>query len=155
MSSYSFLDVDAAIEGPGGSFQLGSGSGVATEGISVAPTGEKNIMQIGADGSVMHSLRADKSGTITLTLQKTSQTNAKLQNLFNYQSQSSQYWGRNTITIRNSATGDLITCSKVAFASSLELSYQEDGGTSSWTFHAGIIDPKLGTGTPEIDSDIK
>ncbi len=37
--------------------------------------GPKNTMTIGADGEVMHSLHADKSGTVTVNLLKTSPTN--------------------------------------------------------------------------------
>ena len=149
MSVYSFLDVQAAFEGPSASFQLGSGSGNAQEGITVEPTGDKNIMTIGADGTHMHSLRGDSSATITVTLLRTSQTNAQLQNAYNYQTASSQYHGRNTITIRNVVSGDVITASGVAFAKQTPVNYAEDGGTRAWTFHAGKIDVKLGTGTPE------
>ena len=44
MSTYSFLDVQATIVGPGGAFSLGSGAGVAEEGISIEPTGEIDTM---------------------------------------------------------------------------------------------------------------
>lgn len=151
MSAYSFKDVTASIDGPGGSFEFGSGAGVSAEGITIAPGGEKNIMTVGADGSVMHSLRADKSATVTVVLLKTSPTNAKLQNMFNYQFQSSQYWGQNTITVRNAVRGDLDTCSQCAFATQPEKPYKEEGGTVTWTFHAGDWDAKEGTGTPELE----
>jgi hypothetical protein len=41
-------------------------------------TEAKNTMTVGADGEVMHSLHAGKSGTITVTLLKTSPVNKKL-----------------------------------------------------------------------------
>lgn len=149
--SYSFLDVQAAIDGPGGSFQLGSGSGNAEEGITIEPGGDKNVMTVGADGSVMHSLRADSSGTVTVTLLRNSATNQKLQNLYNYQTTSSRYHGRNTIVIRNAVTGDVISCTEVAFAKAISNPYAEEGGTLAWTFHAGKIDTIIGTGMPEIE----
>ena len=63
--SYSFLDVQASIAGPGGNFPLsGDRVGIAQEGITVTATGDKNVMTIGADGAAMHSLSADQSGTI-------------------------------------------------------------------------------------------
>ncbi|MCL1939536.1 MAG: DUF3277 family protein [Desulfovibrionaceae bacterium] len=150
MGAYSFLDVQASFDGPGGSFQLGSGSGNAEEGISIEPGGDKNIMTIGADGSVMHSLRADASGTVTVTLLRTSATNARLQNTYNFQTASSRNHGRNTIIIRNPVSGDVITCTEVAFAKAISNPYAVEGGKLVWTFHAGKIDSKLGTGTPEI-----
>ena len=149
MGAYSFLDVQASIEGPGGSFQLGSGSGNSEEGITIEPTGDKNVMTVGADGSIMHSLRADASGTVTVTLLRVSQTNSKLQNLFDYQTSSSRYHGRNTIVIRNAVSGDVITCTEAAFSKGLSNPYAIEGGRLGWTFHVGKIHNKLGTGTPE------
>ena len=83
--TYSFLDVQAAISGPGGNFPLaGDESGNSEEGITIEPTGDKNIMTVGADGSVMHSLKGDRSGTVTVRLLKTSTINAALQALYNF-----------------------------------------------------------------------
>lgn len=150
--TYSFLDVHAAISGPGGSFPLaGNEAGVAGEGLTVSPTGDKNIMTVGADGSVMHSLSGDKSGTVTVRLLRTSGVNRQLQEMYNHQTQSSATHGRNTITIRDVARGDTITCSKCAFAKQPEKTYAIEGGGLEWTFHVGTIDSQLGSGTPELE----
>jgi hypothetical protein len=69
MSTYSFLDVSASLAGPTGLVELGYGSANAEEGITVTMTEAKNTMTIGADGEVMHSLHAGKSGTITVTFE--------------------------------------------------------------------------------------
>lgn len=149
--AYSFLDVHAAITGPGGNFPLsGSRTGIAQEGITVTPTGDKNVMTEGADGAVMHSLLASKSGTVTVTLLRTSPVNRLLQEMYNYQSQSSASWGRNVITIRDVARGDTITCREVAFAKDSDKPFANEGGSFQWSFHAGQIDTQLGSGTPEI-----
>lgn len=115
MSTYSFMDVTATLTGPTGSIDLGYGSASSEEGIVVAMGGPKNTMTIGADGEVMHSLHADKSGTITVNLLKTSPTNKKLSLAYNAQSQSSATWGNNVIVIRNKVSGDIITARSVAF----------------------------------------
>lgn len=149
--AYSFLDVQAAITGPGGAFPLsGDRVGIAQEGITVTPTGDKNVMTIGADGAAMHSLQADCSGTVTVTLLRTCPVNRLLQNLYNLQSKSSSYWGRNTITIRDVARGDTITCMEVAFAKAPDNNFANEGGTYAWTFHAGKIERQIGSGTPEL-----
>ncbi|MFQ9492659.1 MAG: phage protein [Bilophila wadsworthia] len=58
--SYSFLDVQASIYGPGGNVSLaGDEAGVEQGGITVTPAGERSKMTVGADGSVMHSLLGD------------------------------------------------------------------------------------------------
>jgi len=149
--TYSFLDVQAAIVGPGGAVPLsGVEAGVAEEGITIEPSGDKNTMLVGADGSFMHSLHADKSATVTVRLLKTSTVNALLQNMYNYQTTTSSNHGRNTIVIRDVARGDTITCYGCAFARAQGPAYAKAGGTVQWTFHCGRVEAQLGIGIPEI-----
>lgn len=145
MSTYSFLDVSASIVGPGGAFDLGYGAANAEEGITVAMVEAKNTMTIGADGEVMHSLHAGKGGTITVTLLKTSPTNAKLSALYAAQSLSSATWGNNVIVVRNSASNDLCSARSVAFQKVPDWQNAKDGGTVAWVFDAGKVDQLLGT----------
>lgn len=146
MTTYSFMNVVAAINGPGGNFSLGYGSGNAEEGITVEMVEDKNTMTVGADGSVMHSLHAGRAGTLTVRLLKTAPTNQLLSNLYNYQAMSSANWGQNTVTIQDTARGDNITCSLVAFRRHTGLTYAKDGNFNEWVFDAGIVDQKLGSG---------
>lgn len=146
MGSYSFFDVQASIVGPGGSFNLGSGAGVADEGISITMSEDKNTMTTGADGGVMHSLHAGKSGQVTVRLLKTSPTNAKLSTMYALQTTSAATHGINTITISNPVTGDSITCTLCAFKKFPDNTYAKEGNTNEWVFDAGIIDTSLGGG---------
>jgi len=143
--AYSFLDVQATITGPGGSFNLGNGAGAAEEGIDIEMTEDKNNMTVGADGTPMHSLHAGKSGTVTVRLLKTSPVNAQLQAMYDLQSTSSALWGNNIITINNTASGDNDGCRAVAFKKQPKNAYAKDGGTNEWQFDAGYIDQILGT----------
>lgn len=145
MATYSFIDTTATLIGPGGEIDLGYGASVADEGITVTMTGDKNTMTVGADGEVMHSLHADKSGTVTVRLLKTSPTNAKLQNLYNAQSLSSTLWGQNIINIGNTGSSDNTVCRSVAFSRKPDLNYAKEGGLVEWTFHVGKVDSLLGT----------
>lgn len=149
MATYSFLDVVAAITGPGGTINLASESGSAQEGITVEMAEDKNVMTVGADGSVMHSLLATKAGTATVRLLKTSPVNAVLQLMYNLQTQSSATHGRNMITIRDIARGDTVTLAKVAFKKAAALNYAREGGDNEWLFDVGVVTTVLGTGTPE------
>ena len=144
MSTYSFLDVSATLAGPTGSVDVGYGSANAEEGITVTMTEAKNTMTIGADGEVMHSLHADKSGTITVTLLKTSPVNKKLSLAYNAQSQSSATWGNNVIVIRNTASGDISTARSCAFQKQPDFNNAKEGGTVAWVFDCGKIDQLLG-----------
>ena len=134
--TYSFLDVVASFSGPTGNFALTGGS--AKEGITIAMAEDKNNMLIGADGSVQHSLRANNGGEITIRLLKNSTTNAVLSGMYNAQKLSSTLWGQNVITI-NSAIGDEIVATSVAFKKQPSVTYAEDGGINEWTFDVGSI----------------
>ncbi|MBD8451879.1 DUF3277 family protein [Serratia rubidaea] len=145
MATYSFIDISASITGPGGSFDLGYGSGNSEEGITISMVENKNTMTVGADGEVMHSLHAGKAGTLTVTLLKTSPVNAKLSALYNLQSQSSATWGNNVIVMRNRASNDQSVARSVAFQKQPDWQNAKDGGTVSWVFDAGKVDQLLGT----------
>ena len=144
MSTYSFLDVQATLVGPTGIVQLGYGAAVADEGISIEAAGDKNTMIIGADGEGMHSLHADKSGTVTVRLLKTSPTNAKLMAMYDAQTLSSALHGQNLITVTNPVAGDVTTARSCAFKKRPNLAYKKDGDIVEWQFDAIKIDTILG-----------
>lgn len=144
MNTYSFLDVVAALVGPGGVVNLGSGSGNSQEGITVAPTGDRNTMTIGADGTGMHSLNGDRSGTITITLLKTSPMNPVLMALYNVQTASASLHGQNTISIADKARGDIATAANCAFKKVPNMNFQSEAGTVEWVFDAARIDYAYG-----------
>jgi hypothetical protein len=143
--TYSFQDVTASIVGPGGSFSLGYGSANAEEGMTIAMAGDKNTMIIGADGEVMHSLHADKSGQVTLRLLKTSPVNQKLMALYDAQSSDSRLWGKNLITVMQSVSGDVTACRNCAFKKKPDIAYKKEGDVVEWVFDAGKIDSMLGS----------
>lgn len=150
MSTYSFINVQAAIAGPGGSFSLGYGAGHAEEGITVEMLEDKDDMKVGADGSVMHSLRANNAGRVMIRLLKTSPVNAMLQDLYNFQKQSSGNWGQNNIVVSDTVRGDIETCTLMAFTKQPSIVYAKDGNTNEWVFH-GVVNQNLGTGVPDAN----
>jgi hypothetical protein len=155
MTTYSFLDVNVTITGPGGAVavatganqtqSLGPGSGNAEEGITVEMTEDKDTMTWGADGTLMHSLHAAVAGRIIVRLLKTSPTNANLSVMYNTQTISSALWGYNTITISDLARGDTITGQQMAFMKFPNVVYAKEGGVMEWTF-GGVINQLLGSG---------
>lgn len=147
MATYSFLDTQCAITGPGGSFNLsGSGAANAEEGVTVEFIEEKNTMVIGADGTSMHSLHAGQGGRITVRLLKTSPVNAQLSSAYATQSVSSALWGQNVITIKNSVLGDSITGAFCAFRKEASQTYAKEGGHNEWEFDVGQLVMSLGGG---------
>lgn len=145
MPTYSFMDVSASLVGPTGTCDLGYGAAVTDEGISIDMAGDKNTMLIGADGEGMHSLHADKSGVVTVRLLKTSPQNSVLQAMYDAQTLSSTLHGKNIITVRNSASGDITVARSCAFKRKPSLSYKKDGDMLEWTFDSIKIDTILGT----------
>jgi hypothetical protein len=145
MSTYSFQDVQSTLVGPTGFLDLGSGAAVAEEGITIEAAGDKNTMLIGADGEGMHSLHADKSGTIAVRLLKTSPQNAKLSAMYAAQTLASQLHGQNVITVRNPQSGDITVARGCAFKRKPPLAYAKEGDIVEWVFDAIKIDTILGT----------
>lgn len=143
--TYSFLEFQCALVGPGGAINLGAGAGVADEGITFTPTGEIDTMTVGADGSGMHSLHGDKSGRITVRLLKTSPTNALLMAMYNFQTASASTHGQNTISGVDANRQDVITARQVAFAKAPDLNYGKEAGLVEWEFNAVYMDRALGT----------
>lgn len=144
LQTYSFLDVMAAITGPGAAFNIGQDAGVAEEGITIEPAEDKGTLTVGADGTPMHSLHAGSAGVITVRILKTSPTNALLMAAYNFQRISSANWGQNVIVVSNAVQGDIITATAVAFRRVPNLNFQKVGGMNEWSFQAGRITPLLG-----------
>ncbi len=117
----------ASITGPGESFDPGYGSANAKDGITITRTQDRNNMIVGADGSAMHSRRADRSGHVTVRLLKTSNRNAMLRNMFNAQSIDASLWGQNLISISHKTFKDKAVCSFCAFLRDPDMAYAEDG----------------------------
>ena len=141
--TFSFQDVLASISGPGGSFSLGAGSGNAEEGITIE-TNERTTQTVGADGRVVTTLIADRTGTIKVSLMKTSPVNQLLSNLFNFQMQDSTLVAQNTIVITNIASGDTVTCSGVSFVKHPAIKFGKDPGNNEFEFKAQFVDYNLG-----------
>jgi hypothetical protein len=146
VATYSFLDNMASIVGPNGSVTIGAGAADTEGGITIGMAEDKNTMSIAADGAVMHSLHAGKSGTVTVRLQKTSPMNQQLSIMYAADTVGGGTHGKNTISVRDLARNDVVTCQDVAFAKFPDVTYAKDGGDMIWTFHAGKIDFVLGTG---------
>jgi hypothetical protein len=143
MASYSLNKVAASITGPGGSFQLGSGSALGDEGIEFE-TQERSVKQVGADGVGQYSFIADKSGTVTVTLLKTSPVNAMLMNMFNAQTLDSSLWGQNVIVLVDTASGTTVTARACAFNKVPPQKFGKEAGTNQWVFDSLYIDTVIG-----------
>jgi hypothetical protein len=148
LGTYSFLDVQGSILGPGMSFNIGQDEGIAEEGITIEMEGDKGSITPGADGSGMHNLHAYSGGVATIRLLKTSPLNAALSQGYNFQTTSSALYGQNIISIRNPVTGDTIVCTGCGFRKLPNNVNGRDGGMLDWIFNCVRIDQILGDGGP-------
>lgn len=146
MAAYAFANTNASIVGPNGAFDFGMNAGNSEGGITVSFVENKNTMTIGADGSVMHSLHSGKGAIMTVRLLKTSPTNALFEAMYNLDVAGGSGHGANTITIRDTVRGDIITGQQCAYAKFPDVTYAKDGGEMSWAFDCGIVDIDLGAG---------
>jgi len=146
MGTYSFLDVQATLSGPGGSINLGNGAAAADEGITVEFDEDRDTMTTGADGTPMHSLHASKAGKMTVRLLKTSPVNAQLSQMAAVQFSSAALHGANTLTVNDTSRGDNVSGRQVAFAKHSPVTYAKDAGMNEWPFNIGVLDITLGAG---------
>ena len=151
MGTYSFKSIKGTFTGPGvSSFSIGSDSGAAPEGITVNPNvEEKDKMDTGAGGEIMHSMNASDSGQITIRLLKTSATNALFQAAYNFQKENPGAWGQNVIRFADIVRGDVISASELAFVKQPTIVYAKEGSMNEWELQ-GRVHQRLGTGVPAV-----
>jgi hypothetical protein len=145
---YSFEDVVCTISGPFASFDLSKGAGVADEGISIDFDEDKATKTMGAGGDGMYSLHAAQGGSCTIRLLKTSPMNARLSQMYDYETSSSAYYGQDTITVRDAIRGDNWVLQGCGFRRHPPGGYGKEGGIVEWSFHALVVDGKFGDGSP-------
>jgi len=142
--TYSFLDIQANITGPGISIPLGSGANIDGEGISVEFVDNLNTMTIGADGEGMHSLHGSKAARITVRVLKTSPTNGALALGYNFQRVSSTLHGKNVINISDMAGGDKYVAQQCAYGKIPSNEWKVDPKYIEWNFDCIKCDFQLG-----------
>ena len=146
MKAYSFLDTQASITGPGlPNLQIGSGNANSEEGVTVAPSQDKNVMTEGADGKVQHSLVASNAGMMTFRFLKTSPINGLLMAAYALQTSSSRFHGQNIIAVTNTGLNDYHAGQACAFKKKPEIVYDKAGPMLEWVFDCGSINSVLGT----------
>jgi hypothetical protein len=149
MGTYSFLDVQASVVGPGLTAQIGSTSGAAKDGLSTEFDEDKTVITTGSDGTIMTSLRASMTGRVVIRLLKTSPINNVLNTAFNFQRTSSANWGQINLRVVDKARGDVVTGRQMSFLRHASNVWAEEGNILEWTF-VGVVNEVLGAGTPSV-----
>jgi hypothetical protein len=151
LAAYSFMNIQCTLSGPSVQASLGYGAQNAKEGISFEMLEDKDMMMIGADGAVMHSLRMGNGARFSVRLMKTSPMNNTLSIAYNFQRLNAGFWGQNTLVVSDVQRGDLVAGSSVAFARHPGVTWAEDGNINEWTFYGNVTAPLLGLGTFDVN----
>jgi len=150
-TTYSFLDITATFtDNNGDAISLGYGAGTAKEGLTVEMLDDKSKLDIGSDGTPMHSLRASNAARVMVRLLKTSPTNNYLSVVYGVQRLSPALWGQNAISVRDILQGDVLSAAAVAFSRQPVITYAEDATMNEWSFLCGSLDELLGIGIPDL-----
>ncbi|WNF07268.1 phage protein [Brevibacillus borstelensis] len=141
-TSYSFGDVSVVFAHPAVGQYVATGAGLGS--ISVSMTTDRTTHDVAADGSVMVSKVLGRNGSLTITVQQTSELNKWLLKLYNYVEQApTPEWANTRITIRSASMQDLIRVTGASFQKLPDRPYQAQGQQVSWVLMAADIDQAI------------
>lgn len=137
-NTYSFEDVTCSFQHPGVGAASSTGQGLGS--ISVAMTTEKTTHDTAADGVVMVSKLAGKNGTISISLQQTSELHKYLVKWYNYiDIAKASEWAAMVLTIQSNYLGETTTCTGVSPQKLADRPYQAQGQHVTWNLMAAEI----------------
>lgn len=137
-TSYSFTDHIITISSPAYAAFVLNGQGIGELNITYA--NDNSIQDNAADGSVMTSKIKADNGTISITMQQTSELHKWLIGLFNaLYALPSNFWISTNISIRALNSGESIICTGVCFSKRADKPIQAQGQMITWNFMAAQI----------------
>lgn len=140
-NTYSFKDVTCSMSHPNVGSKSTTGAGIGTITISQSTT--KTSHKVSADGRVLVSKLAGDNGTVSITIQQTSEVHKwLLNNWYNYinsSSSSTDDWAAMVVTIKNNSLGDLTTCTGVAPEKIADIPYEAEGAMITWNLMVADI----------------
>lgn len=143
MQVYSFKDTSGAFNHPlalGFSFfgQIGAGR------FTVAMHTERTVQATAADGTIMQSYVAGRSGTLSVEVQQTSALHQFLLNWLNLCSTAADNgdvsnWATATVTLRNITTGTGHVLTGISPSKMPDMSYASQGENVTWLLMAADV----------------
>jgi hypothetical protein len=117
-----------------------SANGEGIGSITVSMANDRTVHDIAADGSVMASKIKAANGTITISVQQTSNLNKFLLRWYNYiDAADTSQWIAASMNIRAPKMGDSIVIKGVSPQKLPDKPYQAQGGQISWVLMATYI----------------
>lgn len=141
---YSFLDTAFSITPAAAYPPLVSAGEIGFDKATVTMDIEKTEMDVAADGGVMISAKAGRTGKVTLEFQQTSFMYTYLVGLLNLLEQlmlnnNVKNWATTTLLLRNIADGTSHICTGVALSKMSDKPYTAQGQHITWILHCADI----------------
>lgn len=137
-TTYSFEDVTGSFAHPSVGAASTTGAGVGS--ITIAMAGDKTAHDKASDGNVMISKLAGKNGTISVTVQQTSELHKYLLKWYNYiDSASASEFALMNLTIKSNILGDSTVCTGVSPQKLADRPYEAQGQMITWPLMAAEI----------------
>lgn len=137
-TTYSFEDVTCSFQHKGVGAASSTGAGMGS--ISVAQANDKSHQEVAADGNVMISRLAGENGTVTLTMQQTSELHKYLLKWYNYVNIANiSEFAEMSITIKSNNLGETTVCTGVTPQKRAERVYQAQGQHVTWNLLSAEI----------------
>jgi hypothetical protein len=140
-TTYSFSDVTCSFSHENVGSKSTTGTGVGS--ITISPSTTRTVHEVSADGNVMVSKVAGKNGTVSISVQQTSEVHQWLLNSwYNYidsSDASTADWAAMNITVKNSNFDEISTCTGVSPEKVADLPYQAQGSMITWNLMAAEI----------------
>lgn len=137
-STYSFEDVTCSFQHKGVGAASSTGAGMGS--IAIAMATDRTAHDVAADGHVMISKVAGKNGSITLTMQQTSELHKYLLRWYNYiDLANASEWAEMALTIKSNNLGESTVCTGVSPQKAADRPYQAQGQHVTWNLMAAEI----------------
>lgn len=134
---YSFEDVTCSFSHPAKGSKSSTGAGIGS--ITTSMTGDKTTHETSADGRIFVLRVPGDNGTITVTMQQTSDLHKWLLKWYNYingPDSDNSDWIAMNITIKNNYLREQINCTGVSPQKRPDKPYQAQGQMITWSLMA-------------------
>jgi hypothetical protein len=133
METYSFSDVALTLSHP--SLGQVSTQGAGLGSISVSMRTDRTQIDVAADGNPVTSKIKDRTGTLEIQMQQTSNIHGTLKKWFNYlENAATSEWAQITGVLSSNATSEQTIFSGGSMVKHPDVSYEATAGNVTWGF---------------------
>lgn len=133
ISTYSFADVSLVLSHPKVGKCTLTGQGLGS--VTIARTNDNTAHDVAADGSVMVSKVLSKNGTMSVSIQQTSEAQVWLKKWYAYlMTAPTSEWAKTTAVLKNPAINEMFNMNGVSPQKRPDVGFQQTGQQVAWAF---------------------